>query len=142
MDAVIFSRFLSCIAALALAAACAHAPRSSAVTVGCWVDDVSLNYLRREAYFTFLERRQPQADTLRRLVSVAIQRDSLEADSEVVHDPQVCHRAATAAETPRPGERFSVLRIGRTYWVRSADRGWIAALDNNFRHVMTIVELN
>ena len=133
--------FIGCALVLILASACHSGQRSSAAITECWADETSLSYLRREAYQTFLARRQRDADSLRRLVSVPIQPDSLVAHSEVVRDPELCHRAAHGAEAPQPGERFTVLRVGRTYWVRSS-RGVIMALDHNFRHIMSIVELN
>ena len=136
------SRFALSAAVLFVASACYRGPSSSAAAAECWIDEVSLGQLRRQAYFTLLERKQPQADTLRRLVSVPIQRDSLEAHSEVVLDRQLCRRAASAAEEPGRSGRFAVLRVGRTYWVRSVDHGWIKALDERFRPILTIVELN
>ena len=108
----------------------------------CWQNESAFDAIRREMLNTLLERPDGSSARLRRLAAVAREKDSIRAHVQVVTDGATCVRAAKEFIEVEPGDRFAVLRIGATYWVRSTRGGSIVALDEHFHTVMTFIALD
>lgn len=124
---------------VALSVACFRSGPAPVAFDGCSTDAGAINYDIRTAASAIISDRGAGGPQIRLLAGVPLSVDSVRAHSQVVTDRAICARLWRALDEQDREPRLTVVRIGRTYWVRLSRA--VHGFDDEFRPLTTIVDL-
>ena len=79
-------------------------------------------------------------ERLRTLVGPPCGTDSLRRRVQWIADDHICKVAGTTAQIWSASDKYSVFRLGRTYWVRGTSWSAVNAVDDRFERIETFID--
>jgi hypothetical protein len=125
-----------------LALACSQAVRAPVASTPCSDASTVPDALLQTAVNAIAGASGRGAGRVRDIAAVTPVADSIRSHAELVTDQTSCRAAGQTAQVWSAGDRYEVVRIGRTYWVRGTSWHYVNVVDDRFQLIQTIADAN